>query len=70
MFQSTGKLKHIKSKNEKNSSKEEKQEEKAGTVDQIKKKYGFSKSGVSYTTNVYPSSICIHIFLSVGNECK
>lgn len=35
----------MKTKNEKSSSKEEQQDEKIGTIDQIKKKYGFSKSG-------------------------
>ncbi|KAF3440877.1 hypothetical protein FNV43_RR19163 [Rhamnella rubrinervis] len=40
-----GKLKHMKTKNEKSSFKEEQQDEMAGTVDQIKKRYGFSKSG-------------------------
>lgn len=45
MLQFTGKLKHMKTKSEKSSSKEEQQDEKPGTVDQIKKKYGFSKSG-------------------------
>lgn len=34
----------MKNKNEKSSTKEEQQDEKTGTVDQIKKKYGFSKS--------------------------
>lgn len=33
----------MKTKNEKNPIKEEQQDEKAGAVDQIKKKYGFSK---------------------------
>lgn len=37
----------MKVKNQKSSSKEEQPEEKAGAVDQIKKKYGFSSSGVS-----------------------
>uniref|UniRef100_A0A803NQD0 Lethal giant larvae (Lgl)-like C-terminal domain-containing protein n=1 Tax=Cannabis sativa TaxID=3483 RepID=A0A803NQD0_CANSA len=40
-----GKLKHMKTKNEKNPTKEEHQDDKLGTVDQIKKKYGFSKAG-------------------------
>ncbi|KAF5960855.1 hypothetical protein HYC85_002064 [Camellia sinensis] len=40
-----GKLKEMKVKNEKVLSKEEPQEEKAGAVDQIKKKYGFTMSG-------------------------
>lgn len=37
----------MKLKNEKSSTKEEPQDEKAGAVDQIKKKYGFPISGVS-----------------------
>ncbi|XP_062102768.1 uncharacterized protein LOC133812938 isoform X2 [Humulus lupulus] len=40
-----GKLKHMKTKNEKNPTKEEHRDDKPGTVDQIKKKYGFSKAG-------------------------
>ena len=47
MVQFTGKLRHMKTKNEKNPTKEEHQDDKPGTVDQIKKKYGFSKAGVS-----------------------
>lgn len=38
----------MKGKNEKNNMKEEQQDEKTGAVDQIKKKYGFSHSGVSW----------------------
>ncbi|XP_060675169.1 uncharacterized protein LOC107424288 [Ziziphus jujuba] len=52
-----GKLKHIKSKNEKNSSKDEQQDEKAGTVDQIKKKYGFSNSGETSTAKIAESKL-------------
>lgn len=44
----TGKLKQLKVKNPKGSTKEEQQDEKGGAVDQIKKKYGFSLSGVSH----------------------
>jgi WD40 repeat protein len=40
-----GKFKHMKVKNEKAPVKEEPQDEKPGTVDQIKKKYGFTMSG-------------------------
>ncbi|KAG2695171.1 hypothetical protein I3760_07G002500 [Carya illinoinensis] len=40
-----GKFNKMKVKNQKSSSKEEQPEEKAGAVDQIKKKYGFSSSG-------------------------
>ncbi|KAI3426606.1 uncharacterized protein J3R85_009800 [Psidium guajava] len=44
-FQSfKGKLKHVKIKNEKNSTKEEQQDEKICSVDQIKRKYGFAAS--------------------------
>ncbi|KAK3410574.1 uncharacterized protein LOC104422838 isoform X1 [Eucalyptus grandis] len=44
-FQSfKGKLKHVKIKNEKSSTKEEQQDEKIGAVDQIKRKYGFASS--------------------------
>ncbi|KAK7252631.1 hypothetical protein RIF29_36717 [Crotalaria pallida] len=39
-----GKLKEMKGNNQKTSDKEEQQEEKAGSLDQIKKKYGFSSS--------------------------
>lgn len=44
----SGKWKQMKGKNEKNNMKEEQQDEKTGAVDQIKKKYGFSHSGVSW----------------------
>ena len=44
----TGKFKQMKVKNPKGSTKEEQQDEKGGAVDQIKKKYGFSLSGVSH----------------------
>lgn len=37
----------MKGKNQKSSISEEQQEENVGAVDQIKKKYGFSSSGVS-----------------------
>ncbi|KAG6701787.1 hypothetical protein I3842_07G002800 [Carya illinoinensis] len=40
-----GKFNKMKVKNQKSSSKEEQPEEKAGAIDQIKKKYGFSSSG-------------------------
>lgn len=49
----SGKLKQMKVKTEKNSAKEEQPDwnnaadNKAGAVDQIKKKYGFSSAGVS-----------------------
>lgn len=47
----SGKLKQMKVKMEKNSAKEEQPDRnpdnKAGAVDQIKKKYGFSSAGVS-----------------------
>lgn len=45
-----GKLKQMKGKNEKVPAKEEPQEENTGSVDQIKKKYGYTSStGVSAT---------------------
>lgn len=43
----SGKLKTVKVKNDKNSTKEEQQDEKIGAVDQIKKKYGFATPNVS-----------------------
>ncbi|WCJ32824.1 Transducin/WD40 repeat-like superfamily protein [Euphorbia peplus] len=42
-----GKIKQMKVKHDKNINKEEEHDEKAGTVDQIKKKYGFSGSSES-----------------------
>jgi len=42
-----GRLKEMKGKIQKTSGKEEPQDEQAGAVDQIKKKYGFSYSNVS-----------------------
>ncbi|KAF8405551.1 hypothetical protein HHK36_010458 [Tetracentron sinense] len=47
-----GKLKQIKVKNEKTSAKEEHEDEKAGTVDQIKKRYGFPLSGDSSVAKI------------------
>lgn len=44
----SGKFKQMKVKNQKSSIGEEQQDEKVGAVDQIKKKYGFSSSGVSF----------------------
>lgn len=51
-MQYTGRLKEMKGNIQKTSSKEEQQDEQAGAVDQIKKKYGFSSSNVS----IYPIS--------------
>lgn len=47
-----GKLKVMKGKNEKVPAKEDPQDEKAGAVDQIKKKYGFSLTGDSSAAKV------------------
>ncbi|KAL7231198.1 hypothetical protein ACSBR2_009461 [Camellia fascicularis] len=52
-----GKLKEMKVKNEKVLSKEEPQEEKAGAVDQIKKKYGFTMSGDSSAAKMAQSKL-------------
>ncbi|KAJ4837935.1 hypothetical protein Tsubulata_022530 [Turnera subulata] len=52
----TGKIKQMKGKNEKNI-KEEQQDEKAGAVDQIKKKYGFSSSGEASAAKVAESKL-------------
>ncbi|XP_034683738.1 uncharacterized protein LOC117913008 isoform X1 [Vitis riparia] len=52
-----GKLKHVKLKNEKSSTKEEQQDEKAGAVDQIKKKYGFPVSGESSVIKMAESKL-------------
>nr|CAN62018.1 hypothetical protein VITISV_008855 [Vitis vinifera] len=52
-----GKLKHVKLKNEKSSTKEEPQDEKAGAVDQIKKKYGFPISGESSVIKMAESKL-------------
>ena len=57
----TGKLKQMKVKNQKSSTKEEQQDEKTGAVDQIKKKYGFSLSGVS-VHRINASSIMLNLF--------
>ncbi|GMY11090.1 isoform 2 of syntaxin-binding protein 5 [Fagus crenata] len=53
----TGKLKQMKVKNQKSSTKEEQQDEKAGAVDQIKKKYGFSLSGESSAAKMAESKL-------------
>ncbi|XP_024025786.1 uncharacterized protein LOC21390484 isoform X2 [Morus notabilis] len=53
-----GKLKHGKTKNEKNSTKEEQQDEKAaGTVDQIKRKYGFSNANETSVAKIAESKL-------------
>ncbi|PON82737.1 Guanine nucleotide-binding protein, beta subunit [Trema orientale] len=52
-----GKLKHMKTKNEKNFGKEEEQDEKCGTVDQIKRKYGFSKAGETSVAKIAESKL-------------
>ncbi|XP_052190065.1 uncharacterized protein LOC127799878 isoform X2 [Diospyros lotus] len=52
-----GKLKEIKVKNEKSPAKEEPQHEKASSVDQIKKKYGFSTSGDSSVAKMAESKL-------------
>ncbi|MED6112163.1 hypothetical protein PIB30_059215 [Stylosanthes scabra] len=48
-----GKLKEMKGNIHKASAKEEQQEEQAGTVDQIKKKYGFSSYSSSDVSNIF-----------------
>ncbi|KDP43769.1 hypothetical protein JCGZ_22396 [Jatropha curcas] len=53
----TGKIKQMKVKNEKNINKEEQQDEKAGAVDQIKKKYGFSSSGETSAAKIAESKL-------------
>ncbi|KAJ9146863.1 hypothetical protein P3X46_029081 [Hevea brasiliensis] len=52
-----GKIKHMKVKNEKNINKEEEQDEKAGAVDQIKKKYGFSSSSETSAAKMAESKL-------------
>ncbi|KAL2522035.1 Transducin/WD40 repeat-like superfamily protein [Forsythia ovata] len=47
-----GKLKHVKMKNDKTPANEEPQEEKAGAVDQIKKRYGYVSSSESSAANM------------------
>ncbi|XP_059623340.1 uncharacterized protein LOC132266480 [Cornus florida] len=57
-FQSLkGKWKQVKVKNEKASPKEDLQDEKAGAVDQIKKKYGFTMSGESSVAKMAQSKL-------------
>ncbi|KAK9285876.1 hypothetical protein L1049_025077 [Liquidambar formosana] len=57
-FQSfKGKLKQMKVKTEKTSAKEEQQDEKAGTIDQIKRKYGFPSSGESSIAKMAESKL-------------
>ncbi|XP_048230318.1 uncharacterized protein LOC8281313 isoform X2 [Ricinus communis] len=53
----TGKIKQLKVKNEKKISKEEQLDEKAGGVDQIKKKYGFSSSTESTAAKMAESKL-------------
>ncbi|GMN28702.1 hypothetical protein TIFTF001_002146 [Ficus carica] len=52
-----GKLKQMKPKSEKNSTKEEPQDEKPGTVDQIKKKYGFSNANETSVAKIAESKL-------------
>ncbi|KAL5538587.1 hypothetical protein UlMin_045509 [Ulmus minor] len=52
-----GKLKQMKPKNEKNSTREEQPDEKAVSVDQIKRKYGFSKAGDSSVAKLAESKL-------------
>lgn len=52
-----GKLKHMKARNEKLPEKKELREEKAGAVDQIKKKYGFPASGESSVAKMAESKL-------------
>ena len=54
-MQYTGRLKEMKGNIQKTSSKEKQQDEQAGSVDQIKKKYGFSSSNVS----IYPIMLSV-----------
>lgn len=50
-------MKNVKMKNDKTSAKEEQQDDKVGTVDQIKKKYGFSSSTSNVSiSHLLPSS--------------
>lgn len=57
-----GKIKQMSVKNEKNI-KEEVKDEKTGAVDQIKKKYGFSLSGVSIYLFLFCLMLAIIIFV-------
>ena len=56
-IQYTGKVREMKSNNQKASDKEEQQDEKAGAVNQIKKRYGFSSTSNVRIYLSYPPSL-------------
>lgn len=65
-----GKLKQMKGKNEKVPAKEEPRDEKAGTVDQIKKKYGYTLTGEPSAANLAQNKLSENIRKLQGISMK